>query len=101
MTFLLGVAETAVAASMCSRLVQVDVDFRMTQVLVTTIAPDHSFGTLDWRNFINEFDAPVFVDVTLGVCETDISVILLVENLSSVGFCGEVATFGSANGRGV
>lgn len=87
MTFFLGVTKTTISASMCSRLVQVDVDLRMTEMLISAVTPNYSFFAFDRRNFIDKLDTPVFVDVTFGVNEADISVIFLIKDLKCRCFC--------------
>lgn len=77
-TALLLISQSAVAARMCSRLVQVDVDFRVTEMLISACAGDNSFLAFDNRFFCNQVDGPVLVDNLSGIREANISVIILV-----------------------
>lgn len=84
MTFLFGITKTAVSTGMSTWFIQIYVDLRMAEMSISTVAPNNSFSGFDWRNFINKLDSPVLIDVTLGVNETNISVILVIKDLKGI-----------------
>lgn len=77
-TALLLISQSAIAARMCSRLVQVDVDLWVTEMLVAACAGDNSLLAFDNRLFCNQVDSPALVDNLGGIREADISVIILI-----------------------
>lgn len=70
--------QSAVTAGMGSRLVQVDVHFGMSEMLVAASAKDDSFCALDDRLLGDQVDGPAWVDNLGGVLEARISVVILV-----------------------
>lgn len=51
MALLLDKTQTAIAAGMSTRLIQIDVDLWMAQSTITAIAANNPFGALFWWNF--------------------------------------------------
>lgn len=70
--------QSTVTAGMGSRLVQVDVHFGMSEMLVAACARDDSFCALDDRLLSDQVDGPAWVDNLGGILEAHISVIILV-----------------------
>lgn len=81
---LLLVSQSAVATRVRSRLVQVDVDFRMAEVLVAASACDDSLLALDDRLFGDQVDGPALVDDLSGIREANVPVVILVVGLKAV-----------------
>lgn len=77
-------SQSAVATCVRSRLVQVDVDFRVAEVLVAASARHDSLLALDDRLFGDQVDGPALVDDLGGIREANVSVVILVVGLKAV-----------------
>lgn len=81
MTTLLLEPQSTVAAGMGSRLVQVDVHFGMSEMLVAASARHYSFFALNNGLLSDQVDGPAWVDDLGGVLEASVSVVILVVRL--------------------
>jgi hypothetical protein len=74
-------SQSTVSAGMCTRLVQVDVDFGMSKMFITARASNNALvGFDDWL-FGDQVNCPVLVDDFGSVHEAHISVIVFVISL--------------------
>lgn len=62
---------------MCTGLVQVDVNFRVSEVFVSACAVNNTLFALDDWLLGDQVNRPVLVDDLVGVCEAHISVVVL------------------------
>ena len=95
------VTQSAVSAGVSPRLVQIDENLRMTELVVPAVAPNDSRLDFLRRHLRNQVDGKVRVDLPLGVRETGETVVVLVPNDASVGWLlGDVSGFGRGRDGG-
>lgn len=83
MMILLLETQSAISTSVCSGLVQVDVDFRMTQRTTTTVTGHNSLVRESNRRLINQLNCPVLVHLASKVGKSGIAVVVLLVHLKN------------------